>query len=467
MPTRRTVLAGLAALAAGATAGCTGGAPGPSAGARIVLSETDVLTDERTRVLLTGLAPGTPVTLTAHRSDASGRSWLSSATFPVGTDGMVDVEQRAPEPGGTWTGVDGMGPFRSMRLADGEPDGAPVPVAADPAVRIVLTAHQDGAPVGTAELVQRTAAPGVTRRDVRENGLVGDLHLPPGPGPHPGVLLLSGSEGGIPAYGLAGLLASRGFAAFPLAYFGEPGLPQALDRIPLEYLERGMGWLRSRPAVSGSRVGVVGPSRGGELALLLGATSPQVGAVVSYVGSGIGFPGLAAGGQPAGPAWTRDGWDVPYLAAFPGAGEAMTRYLPPLMLGSPIRDIAGTWDDIRRADPAARERATIPVERTRGPVLLLSGRDDRLWPSTGLSDVALRRLESGGHRFAHAHHAYPGAGHFFINAPFAVGLPPALASDYGRMTGGGDPDANARASADAWPRVLETLRAGLVEGGQP
>lgn len=275
-------------------------------------------------------------------------------------------------------------------------------------------------------------------------------------------MLLSGSEGGIPAYDIAGLLASRGFATFSLAYFGEPGLPTALDRIPLEYFERGMTWLRARPDVSDGPVGVLGPSRGGELSLLLGATSPQVGAVVSYVGSGLGYAGLSVSFTPRA-AWTRDGRDVPFVFPSPGGGEAVGRYTVPYLLGEPIPDIAGTRDDVLAVDPAARDRATIPVERTRGPVLLLSARADRLWPSTTLSDVAADRLRSAGHR--HAHIAYPGAGHFFIGSPYGVRLPPSLSSDSGRLTGGGDADANARAAADSWPRVLETLRTGLVDGG--
>lgn len=56
-------------------------------------------------------------------------------------------------------------------------------------------------------------------------------------------------------------------------------------------------------------------------------------------------------------------------------------------------------------------KTTMPVERIQGPVLTISGVDDGLWPSTELTEFAVRRLKQKGfaHRFEHL--SYPGAGH--------------------------------------------------------
>jgi dienelactone hydrolase len=117
---------------------------------------------------------------------------------------------------------------------------------------------------------------------------------------------------------------------------------------------------------------------------------------------------------------------------------------------------------MERAGPDALAAAEIPVERIAGPVLLLSGTDDRLWPSRELSDAALRRLESRGHPHAHEHLSFPGAGHFFFGPPYGGPFPTALESGFGVFAGGGTPEANATAAAASWPRVLDTLRAGAV-----
>lgn len=408
------LVAGGCATGAPATGGAAGAAGPP---VTISVSDDDALTDEPVAVTVGGLSPGTAVTLWAARGDDLGRSWLAHATFTAGADGRVDVGSQAPA-AGTYDEADPMGLFWSMRPADGSPPGPPFPVAADPVARVALTAQVDGVTVAGTEVVRRAAAPGVRREPVHRDGLVGMLHLPSGVGPHPAVVLVSGSEGGVPRYDIAGLLASRGFATLALAHFGAEGLPAELVRIPLEYFERAFGWLRARPDVADGPLGVIGPSRGGELALLLGATFPEVGAVVSYVGSGLGHAGLPAsftGAQSA--AWTYAGRDVPFVVPPLDGAAALGRYLVPSVTGAPITDVAGTWSEFHAAGPAARAAAEIPVERIDGPVLLLSGLADRLWPSVQLSDVALRRLESRGHAHRHVHLSYPGAGHFFIGAP--------------------------------------------------
>ena len=56
------------------------------------------------------------------------------------------------------------------------------------------------------------------------------------------------------------------------------------------------------------------------------------------------------------------------------------------------------------------ERATIPVEKIQGPVLLVSGSDDQVWPSSALADIAMRRLEAHDFAFPFKHLRYEGAG---------------------------------------------------------
>ena len=72
------------------------------------------------------------------------------------------------------------------------------------------------------------------RRLVEVEGLVGTLFCPNTSGPHPAVITLGGMGGGLREGG-AEALASEGFAALALAYFGLEGLPRELVEIPLEY----------------------------------------------------------------------------------------------------------------------------------------------------------------------------------------------------------------------------------------
>ena len=84
----------------------------------------------------------------------------------------------------------------------------------------------------------------------------------------------------------------HGYTTFALAYFGVEGLPRELVKIPLEYFKKGFDWLRTQDTVDGRRLGVVGGSKGGELALLLGATFPEIKVVVARAPSGTPRAGV-------------------------------------------------------------------------------------------------------------------------------------------------------------------------------
>jgi len=43
-----------------------------------------------------------------------------------------------------------------------------------------------------------------------------------------------------------------------LGYFGLPGLPPTLENIPLETIEKAMGWLNQQPSVAKDRFGISG-----------------------------------------------------------------------------------------------------------------------------------------------------------------------------------------------------------------
>ena len=135
-------------------------------------------------------------------------------------------------------------------------------------------------PVGLAFRSAFAESP-VIRRSVREMGLVGTLFTPANVGPWPAVVTLTGAGGGIDE-APARALAEEGFAAFALATHNAEGLPQALREIPVEYCERAIGWVRRNVKPDREFIAIRGWSRGGELALILGAMFSRVSAVLAY-----------------------------------------------------------------------------------------------------------------------------------------------------------------------------------------
>ena len=84
---------------------------------------------------------------------------------------------------------------------------------------------------------------------------------------------------------------------------------------------------------------------------------------------------------------------------------------------------------------------------------MISGTDDRLWPATRLSEMAIERLEAHDPPFPREHLRYEGAGHMI--AP--PGYEPA-SSWASRFELGGGREADEFANADSWPRVIGLLK---------
>jgi dienelactone hydrolase len=191
---------------------------------------------------------------------------------------------------------------------------------------------------------------------------------------------------------------------------------------------------------------IAGASRGAELALLVAATYPEIRAVVGWAPSGLTYGGLSRTPEDRVAAWSYRGRDFP-SAGFDASAIDWHR--------RPIRFTPGFVAAL--SDTAAVAAAEIPVERINGPVLLVSGTDDQVWPSSILSHMAVRRSREHGHPFLFEHLSYEGAGHaiapphprFSFRTTHFVH--PVTGYDFEL---GGTPESNAEASADSWQRVL-------------
>lgn len=403
---------------------------------------------------VTGLSPNRAATITARFT-----GWGASAVFTADATGTIDVASAAPE-SGSYEGVDADGLVWSMTRSSSPDDPADDPFGLRVRVEV------DGETVATRELARVAQTDDVTCVDVNDAGLVGFYCAKQGAAPSGAVVTFGGSEGGL-ATGKAHAryFASLGHPSLGLAYFGASGVPPTLSEIPLEYFETAFGWVEAQPGVEKGKLAVVGASRGGELALLLGASFPEVTAVVAELPSGLVWPGITEGGA-LGPAWTLGGAPLAYLS---GAGSEKKITEPDGVVAFSDRDAFVA--SIAAATPAEIDAATIHVERTRGPILLLAGASDDLWPSCDLAKVATDRLAASGHdaAFGDALVCYPDAGHnvdsFTVSVPTTSAMHTQQPVDGRYLALGGTPAGIAHAARDADGRIRAFLAATL--GGSP
>jgi uncharacterized protein len=288
------------------------------------------------------------------------------------------------------------------------------------------------------------ADPGPTGRRVQEHGVFGNYY-PAADAPVGAILLIGGSEGGITRASdrTAESLQQRGYSVLVASYFGGPGQPAQLERIPLETFDDALAWLTSQPRVQPDRVAVMGTSKGAEAALLIGQRHPEVRAVVAAAPSSAVWPGIrwnTVNALNADSSWTAGGQPLPDLPYGPFDLAILAG-----RLGHLYADAVDRLDD--------HPEAALRIEEIQAPVLLICGELDRLWPSCPMARQLVQRANAAGHppvqllahqRVGHADFAppYPGTG----PAP----------------RWGGSAAAANEARTETWPTVLEFLGSHLA-----
>jgi dienelactone hydrolase len=442
--------------------------------------------DEDVRIRLSGLAPHQKVRIHATTEDDENRRWSSDAQFRANAHGEVDLTTHESR-GGTYRGVAPMGLFWSMRIAtDGEGNGpgARATFAKKDSMPhcVMLEAEIDRSAIVSGRIERLFRARGTTVRDVILDadqrpqtaphskqpvvtGRVGRLFIPPVANQTrsrlPVVVVLSGSGGGFDL-DKAAVLSRHGFATLALAYFGIPPLPAWLHRVPLEYVESALAWLAAQPEIDPERIGMLGVSRGSELALIASTRLPAIRAIVAYAPSSVAWD---SGGREKGtgksiPAWLWKGQPVA-SAPLPVRGFMWRSAFPVVAMRRPV--IFRNLFRLGLRNSRAVAQAAIPVERVNGPMLLISSGDDHVWPAEEMAEAIVARLQkqSFAHEVEHLH--YTSAGHL-LRYPHLPTTSRSSRHEHlrgARLSFGGSAQADAEAQADSWQRSIAFLKKHL------
>jgi len=251
------------------------------------------------------------------------------------------------------------------------------------------------------------------KRPVNENGMVADLFTDSSGKARKAIVLLGGSEGGkvwssIGTKKVVSQLVSLGYSVLSLAYFKSPGLPPLLEEIPLEYFENAFAWLANQPEVLSDELAVIGMSKGAEAALLLGSMNPKIKTIVALSPSHVVWQGIPKLGSKLGSTLKSD-W------SYEGKGLTCVPYgIQSWNIGTVIGTML--FGKLRKIHEQALlnnsqvEAALIQVEKIQGAILLMSGKRDKMWPSTEMSEQITNRLATKGFAFPYSHIAFD-AGH--------------------------------------------------------
>lgn len=438
---RRRLLLGVAGLSALAPAAF-------AAGPRFVFTPKETLQGRPVAVRLEGLLAGQTVEIRAERRfGRPATRHRAVAVFNTDGRGAVDLARAVPR-SGDYQGADAAGLFWSMRPTDD-------PLPGDwKSGEVWFEARVDGVAVASG-MVRLLGA----RPDVVDEAIPGfpsaRLYRLPG-GKRPVVVVLHGADGGTGAserYGRK--LASEGYAVVGLPYYspdwGQYGPPKAIAELPgsfidirIDQLAELRAWIMTKPDLDAGRIALFGGSKGAEFALIAASKYPWLTSVVAFAPSdlvweGWGLETLEAEGTRS--SFSFEGKPLPFM---PYKG-----FVEGLMAG-PNADLLKIHEDGRAAHPEREDAARIRIEAYKGPVMLVAGDQDRQWKAGTMA----RNLAAARKGLPTELLVYPEAGHDLGGD----GWVPTIGEV---ARGGGTAAANARAQADAWPRVLAFLKRTL------
>lgn len=429
------------------------------------------LMDTHLRITGSGFKPRSKVSIVVETTDINDCIWYSRAVFKTDKQGALDLAKQAPIRG-SYEKSDVTGLLWSMQpKKSSQPKSFFVPPPNE-SYNITVSAIAKGKTIESHCIERFWLSEGVKEDEVNTPNVKGVCYVPSEPGRHPAILLCGGTEGGIDAQrATASLLASHGYVVFLMAIYNYPGLQRELYEIPLERFQHAVEWLRAHKRVDAKRIAAMAPSRGAEGVLAASAYigSLELTAIVATSPSNVVWQGLGKGKPKPQSSWSYQGKPLPYLKM---NGK---KILNQMLLGNFIRraylsslfpeltrtTLHPAYEDVMNDDVSVDE-ATIPVEDIQAPLLLIAGKDDKVWPSVYMSQAIMNRRKFNLYSNEDKFLTYDGAGHIF-QAPFMPSTITWRATPKAKLivNFGGTPRANAHAQADAWKKILDFLELHL------
>lgn len=251
-----------------------------------------------------------------------------------------------------------------------------------------------------------------------------------------------GANGGLVEF-RAALLASNGFAAVALAYFLYDDLPTSLEKLELEYFLEAVQWLKNHPSITPGGVGIMGISKGAEIALLAVSKCDDIRACVFNGGShGLSFAPMLHVGN--------------ILPHIPIVGTEVVKSESGALICSHC--YPDNWKGAIQDNPKMTS-----VENTSASLLLIYGTDDQAVDAERCVSMIYERLKAFGKESQCTVLGYHGAGHL-IEPPYA----PLFTESYQKtfdllLAFGGEPKKHSVAQEHAWRRIQQFFKEHLPQ----
>ncbi|HVY90849.1 MAG TPA: acyl-CoA thioester hydrolase/BAAT C-terminal domain-containing protein [Hyphomonadaceae bacterium] len=268
----------------------------------------------------------------------------------------------------------------------------------------------------------------------------------------PVLVILGGAEGNDEAARHFGPIFARlGYTAVGFPYYSPnwgptaappqlPDIPGSFIDIRLERIAELRDVVKTIPGADVSRFGIFARSKGSEFALNAASRFSFITSVVAYTPSdlvweGFGLEMVDHEGQRS--SFSYQGQPLPFMP-YRGFVEGL--------LAGPKADLRAIHENGRADHPEKEAAARIPVERYKGPLMIVTGERDAQWNSARMARNIIASRKAAGLETEAL--IYPEAGHSLAGGDGIRAPDP---------RSGGTPEADAAARQDSWPKVLAFL----------
>ncbi|KAK6182152.1 hypothetical protein SNE40_009899 [Patella caerulea] len=402
----------------------------------------DGLFDEPVSIKISGLDKNQSITLRSRIQSKENEVFISHGYYTADVNGCIDVEN-TPSSGGTYSGIDPMGFLASMVPAPGSKPSLRLAAKDVTSPHLVEISVLDGQ-LSLDELSTDKLKPLITntinrwymkkdyqRLEINEGRIRGTMFFPSDNSRKPGVIDMFGSSGRIKE-SRAALLASRGFTTLCLPYFSYSDLPKDLKDINFSYFKEAVEWFSHHTNVKPGGIGVLGISKGAELAMLMATHLSQVKCVVNVNGS-------------------------PYYS-LTDLMEGENVFFKGICVEISQVKVVGDSYGLKNAYNYKPENF-IPVWKSQAKILIIAGEDDHQINPNSHDEFYTHCPDDKKHQIIIK--KYPGAGHL-IEPPYT----PICKTSFTRLGGimlynGGSYPGHSMAQVDSWKDIIQFFKNNL------
>lgn len=198
----------------------------------------------------------------------------------------------------------------------------------------------------------------------------------------PIVIILPGSSMGFikesEIYGIV----ENGYDVLSLAYYGIGNLSKQIEHIPIEGINNSITWLEKNGIKEERKIVLLGISKGAELGLVYASKYNNIDGLACYSPSNIVLPNHVGINNEENykSSWSHKGKEINFsnLKKFiePAGKIEYRKYISPIL-----------------KDSVELGRGRIKVEDIKCPILLMSGKEDKVWSSFEMSELIKRDVE--------------------------------------------------------------------------